>query len=65
VETFILDFNDDVYGRSVRLSFVTRIREEKKFASVDQLIEQMKIDVACARAIFNQLGMTENAAFAE
>jgi riboflavin kinase/FMN adenylyltransferase len=64
VETFILDFNDDVYGRSVRLSFVKRIREEKKFASVDQLIEQMKIDVACARAIFNQLGMTENVAFA-
>src|ERR687891_641571 len=61
VETFILDFNDDIYGQSVKLSFVKRIREEKKFGSVDQLIEQMGIDVACARAIFNQLGMMENA----
>ena len=65
VETFILDFNADIYGQPVKLFFVKRIREEKKFASADRLIEQMSVDVACARAIFNRLGMTEDASVSE
>jgi riboflavin kinase/FMN adenylyltransferase len=38
VETFVLDFDGDLYGASAKLFFVKKIREEKKFASVDQLI---------------------------
>ena len=52
VESFILDFDSEIYGESVRLSFVKRIREERKFAIVDDLIGQIDEDVKCAKAIF-------------
>ncbi len=55
VESFILDFDHDIYGKALRLSFVKRIREEKKFASAEQLVAQMREDVKSARAIFDRL----------
>jgi riboflavin kinase/FMN adenylyltransferase len=55
VESYILNFRDDIYGASVKLAFVKRIREEKKFGSVDDLIMQIHGDVAGARAIFAAL----------
>jgi riboflavin kinase/FMN adenylyltransferase len=57
IESFILDFDDDVYGESVKLSFVKRLRDERKFASVDQLVAQMHEDVKSARALFDGLGL--------
>jgi riboflavin kinase/FMN adenylyltransferase len=58
IESFILDFDHDIYSESVKLSFVKRIREEKKFDSVDQLVAQMDRDVSAAKAVFNQLNLT-------
>ena len=52
VESFIFDFDSEIYGESVRLSFVKRIREERKFTIVDDLIGQIDEDVKCAKAIF-------------
>jgi riboflavin kinase/FMN adenylyltransferase len=46
VEAFLLDFEDDLYGRELRLDFLQRLRGEKRFDSVDALIEQMHRDVA-------------------
>ena len=40
---------------------VVRSREEKKFASVDQLVAQMAADVASARAVFDELRLTGEA----
>jgi riboflavin kinase / FMN adenylyltransferase len=51
VEAFILDFEGDLYGRQLRLDFIERIRGEKRFDSVDTLIEQMHRDVADIRAL--------------
>ena len=45
VEAFLLDFDGDLYGRELRLQFVERIRGEKRFDSVEALIEQMHRDV--------------------
>lgn len=56
IETYIFDFNEDLYGESVRLFFVSRIRDEKKFASADLLVEQMKEDVLSAQRILNDVG---------
>lgn len=56
VESFLLDFDGDLYGEPVKLSFVKRIRAEKKFASVDELVAQMHKDVARARVIFDESG---------
>ena len=57
VESFILDFVGDIYGELVKLSFVKRIRDEKKFGMVKDLIAQMHEDVKCAKDIFNELGL--------
>jgi riboflavin kinase / FMN adenylyltransferase len=45
VEAFLLDFEDDIYGRELRLDFIERLRGERRFESVDALIEQMGADV--------------------
>ncbi len=55
VEAFILDFAGDIYGEAVKLSFVQRIREERMFAQIEDLVTQMREDVQAARAIFDQL----------
>jgi len=57
VESFILDFEGDLYGESVKLSFVKRLRDERRFAMVTDLIAQMHEDVKCAKAVFNELGL--------
>jgi riboflavin kinase/FMN adenylyltransferase len=49
VEAYLLDFSGDLYGRRVRLDFVARLREEKKFAGVDALRAQIADDIAAAR----------------
>ena len=59
VESFILDFEGDLYGESVKLSFVKRIRDEKKFVMVKDLTEQMHEDVRRANAVFKELGLVE------
>ncbi len=51
VETFILDFDEDLYGAEVSIDFIERIRPEAQFDSVEALIEQMDRDVEQARGI--------------
>jgi len=51
VEAFLLDFDEDIYGRELRLDFIARLRGEKRFESVDTLVEQMHRDVEQTRAI--------------
>ncbi len=66
IESFILDFDQDIYGKTLRLSFVTRIRAEKKFDSVEQLVLQMHEDVKSARAIFDRVELPrESSAWGE
>jgi riboflavin kinase / FMN adenylyltransferase len=45
VEAFLLDFDGDIYGRELRLEFIERLRGERRFESVDALVEQMHLDV--------------------
>jgi riboflavin kinase / FMN adenylyltransferase len=49
IEAYLLDFDGDLYGTELRLEFLKRLRGEKRFASVDALVEQMKLDVEQAR----------------
>lgn len=44
VETHIFDFDEDIYGKEVYLYFVAKVRDEKKFSTVDKLLEQLNID---------------------
>jgi riboflavin kinase/FMN adenylyltransferase len=60
IEAYILDFAQDIYGEPVKLSFVQRIREERKFAQIEDLVTQIDQDVLTARAIFDQLNLVYN-----
>lgn len=51
IETFILNFNEDIYHTVIELQFVEYLRAEAKFASLDALVQQMNIDVARARTV--------------
>jgi riboflavin kinase / FMN adenylyltransferase len=51
IEAFLLDFSEDIYGQPLRLEFLKRLRGEKRFDSIDALVEQMGRDVDEARAI--------------
>ena len=45
VETFILDFDEDVYGQEMRIDLLHRLRGEEKFESAEELIAQMHKDI--------------------
>jgi riboflavin kinase/FMN adenylyltransferase len=51
VEAFLLGFEGDLYGRELRLAFLSRLRGELRFDSVEALIEQMERDVDDTRRI--------------
>ncbi len=57
VESFILNFDGDIYGKAVKLCFVKRLREERKFSSVDELIVQIRSDVKVAASVFSDLNL--------
>ena len=51
VEAYLIDFEGDLYGQTLRVAFVERMRGEKRFESVEALKEQMWADVEQAREI--------------
>ena len=44
IETHILDFDEDIYGLDLKLTFIARIREERRFESLDALKIQLELD---------------------
>jgi riboflavin kinase/FMN adenylyltransferase len=55
VEVHILDFKQNIYGDTIRVNFIKRLRDEIKFKSIEALAEQIRLDVVHAREILNQL----------
>jgi riboflavin kinase / FMN adenylyltransferase len=51
VEAHLIGFDEDIYGRSLRIAFFERLRGEKRFESVDELVVQMNRDVEQALEI--------------
>ena len=51
IEVHIFDFNQDIYHQPLRLSFVQRIRGERRFSSLDELTRQLQQDAADIRAL--------------
>ena len=45
IETNILNFNKDIYGQIIKIEFLERIRDERKFNSLDELKAQLHKDV--------------------
>jgi len=55
VEAFLLEFDGDLYGQTLSVEFLVRLRGERRFASVEALIEQMSRDVERARELCRSL----------
>jgi riboflavin kinase / FMN adenylyltransferase len=52
VEAHLLDFNEDIYGEEIDLTFVQKLRDEQRFPSVDALREQINRDIQSALKVF-------------
>jgi riboflavin kinase/FMN adenylyltransferase len=57
IEAYVMGFDGDLYGRPVRLGFVQRLRDERKFDDVDALRAQMEADRRRAERLFAQLSV--------
>ncbi len=62
VETFVMNYSGDLYGDVVRVRFLYRLRDEKKFSSVDELKSQIERDVARAKNYFERVGVRRSLA---
>jgi riboflavin kinase/FMN adenylyltransferase len=51
VEVHILDFNQNIYGQNIRINFISHIRDEIKFDSINDLSEQIRRDIEIARTM--------------
>lgn len=57
VEAYLVDYTGDLYGRELQIDLVDRLRDERKFASVDELKTQVAEDVKKGRDILKSTGM--------
>ena len=56
VETFVMNWDGDLYGDVVRIRFLYRLRDERRFSSIDELKTQIKRDVERANSYFERAG---------
>lgn len=54
VEAYLLDFDRDIYGQQLTVTFETRLRPEQRFSGIDALIAQIHADVEAGRAFLSQ-----------
>ncbi|HPB89350.1 MAG TPA: bifunctional riboflavin kinase/FAD synthetase [Bacteroidales bacterium] len=47
IETHILDFDEEIYGLDIRISFIERLRDERRFGSLEELRRQLLLDKKC------------------
>ena len=57
VETYVMNWSGDLYGDVLRVRFLHRLRDEKKFGSIEELKAQIDRDVARAERFFNRAGV--------
>jgi len=62
VETFVMNWSGDLYGDVVRVRFLHRLRDERKFSSVDELKTQITYDVGRAERFFGRSGVKRSLA---
>jgi riboflavin kinase/FMN adenylyltransferase len=51
VEVHILDFDGDLYGKTLEVRFLEKIRDEARFSSLDELVAQIRRDVQAVRGL--------------
>jgi riboflavin kinase/FMN adenylyltransferase len=61
IESYLIDYDGDLYGQNLRVAFVSRLRGEKRFPSAEDLVAQMHNDVDEAREILAKYESRGNA----
>lgn len=51
LEVFLFDFDEAIYGREIEVSFIDKVRDDRKFGNAEELVHQMQLDCDKARAI--------------
>jgi len=59
IETFLLDYSGDLYGRELSVEFVARLRDEKQFKNAGELKKQLAEDIKRGRIILDAAGPKE------
>jgi len=52
IEANIFDFSENIYGKNIKIIFVERIRDERKFGSLDELARQLQKDKESVKRLF-------------
>ncbi len=55
IESYILDFNENLYGKKITIQFVKKIREEMKFTTPEELTDQIQKDIETAKNYFRKI----------
>ena len=55
IESYIIDFNKNIYGRQIKVYFLKRVRDEILFKNKENLIKQIKSDLNFAKVYFNSI----------
>ena len=55
IESYLLDYHGDLYGHELKVDFITRLREEKKFDSPDELLKQIELDVERGKMLIRSM----------
>ena len=58
-EVHLLDANDDLYGQTLSVRFLTRLRDEKRFDSLEALRRQLAADAEAARTFISSTSSSE------
>ena len=56
IESYIINFNQDLYGEKIKIDFLKKIRDEMKFTTPEKLSSQIKKDLEAAKAYFKFKG---------
>jgi riboflavin kinase/FMN adenylyltransferase len=55
VETHVMDYSGDLLGKTIKVHFVKRLRDEKTFKSLEDLSDQIARDIAQAKEVFREV----------
>lgn len=54
VETYLFHFDQDLYGKKIEVQLYQYVRPEKKFQSLEELTERMKVDISLGKEYFHE-----------
>lgn len=60
LEAHLMDYTGNLYGQTVRVDFIARLRDERRFDGIDALVAQIQADIALARRILKRSSLAKN-----